>query len=128
MKIFILKESTGSTLAKAIREVLDIGPNDIVEYTTPQFTRTDGKKVNYFPTTIEQYDKLKSCDRTALIFFGLQKWGENNLWLFPGEWYEFIPDGCKIIDINGQEEAFRKGSTDNDIRFGALSYGIVNKS
>jgi hypothetical protein len=44
--------------------------------------------------------------------------------LIPGEWYRLIPDGFMVTDIFGITEPFIKGETDDDIRFGCLSYGI----
>jgi len=49
----------------------------------------------------------------------------HELWLLPGEWYSSIPRGFGIIDIFGTDETFEPGKTDDDIRFGCLSFGIV---
>lgn len=45
--------------------------------------------------------------------------------LFPGEWYNIIPDGFEIIGLNGEKYPFQKGKSDDDIRFGCLPYGIT---
>ena len=44
--------------------------------------------------------------------------------LIPGEWYDIIPDGFKVTGLNGEQYPFKKGESDNDIRFGCLPYGI----
>lgn len=48
-----------------------------------------------------------------------------DIWLIPGEWYDYIPDGYLLTDICGRQEPFKRGKTDNDIRFGCLAYGIL---
>ena len=49
----------------------------------------------------------------------------HELWLFPAEWYDSIPNGFPIVDINGCIEQFERGKTDDDRRFGLLAYGVV---
>jgi hypothetical protein len=44
--------------------------------------------------------------------------------LFPGEWFEFIPEGMLLEDIEGVQESFSRASEDNDIRCGYLAYGV----
>lgn len=91
---------------------------------TPQFERVDGMKIDTIPSTPEQFDSLKTLDDEALHELGMQEWGEYNLWLFPKEWYNHIPDGYEVTIISGKKEKFKKGVTDDDIRFGMLAYGI----
>jgi hypothetical protein len=49
----------------------------------------------------------------------------HELWLFPGEWYSMIPNGFPLVDINGVNELFIQGQTDDDIRCGCLAYGVM---
>lgn len=49
----------------------------------------------------------------------------HELWLFPAEWYDTIPNGCPITDINGCVELFERGVTDDDRRYGLLAYGVM---
>ena len=44
--------------------------------------------------------------------------------LIPGEWYDSIPDGFIVTGLCGEEYPFKRGASDNDIRFGCLPYGI----
>lgn len=80
------------------------------------------------------------CEGTDYIFTRIANGGDKerveiesetlpkyNLWLFPKEWYNSIPDGLEVIDINGGKEEFKRHETDSDIRFGALAYGFVFK-
>jgi hypothetical protein len=52
---------------------------------------------------------------------------DEDIILFPGGWYDIIPDGFKCTGIHGQEEIFVKGESDDDTRFGCLAYGIRRK-
>lgn len=47
--------------------------------------------------------------------------------LFPAEWYKLIPDGFKCTSLWGEEKEFIKGKSDDDTRFGCLAYGIRRK-
>lgn len=44
--------------------------------------------------------------------------------LIPGEWYDIIPDGFLVTGLYGEQYPFKKGESDDDIRFGCLPYGI----
>lgn len=48
--------------------------------------------------------------------------------LFPGEWYNIIPDGFIVVGLSGEKYQFKNGKCDDDIRFGCLPYGITRKS
>lgn len=53
---------------------------------------------------------------------------ELDIILFPGEWYNLIPNGFSVVGLSGEKYSFEKGKSDNDIRFGCLAYGITRKS
>lgn len=119
-------------LAAKIREVMGVGPYDKVTVVTPQFERTDGKEITFFPKGSEQFDKLKAnAPDWVLKDIGLCKWEKRKdglvLWLFPGEWYKHIPEDYEIVDICGETEKFKPGETDDDIRGGCLAYGWLRK-
>lgn len=44
--------------------------------------------------------------------------------LFPGEWFDIIPEGFEVTDINGLTYRHNKETADDDIRYGCLAYGI----
>ena len=44
--------------------------------------------------------------------------------MFPGEWFNAIPDGFMATGLHGEQEAFYKSLADDDIRFGILAYGF----
>lgn len=102
-------------------------PGDEVVIQTPQFERTDGLEV---PAPICDFERLRELSEDTLKAIGCQQWDEpdadgNVLWLYPAEWYAHIPDGTTIHDINGHVEQFKRGETDDDMRFGALAYGFI---
>lgn len=114
-----------------LTKAMGLKKGDAVKFTTPQFTRTDGKVITYLPTAEEEYEGIKKLSPENLKKIGCQKWDEKNgeiLWLYPSEWYAFLPDNYEVVDINWEKELFKPGVTDNDIRFGALSYGFIQKA
>lgn len=52
---------------------------------------------------------------------------DENILLFPSEWYDIIPDGFMVTGLYGEQYPFEKGKTDDDKRFGCLAYGIRRK-
>jgi hypothetical protein len=57
------------------------------------------------------FDKNK---KTGLTFY-----------LYPGEWFNNIPKGYKVLCIDGREYLWDKKTCDDDIRYGCLSYGFL---
>lgn len=53
---------------------------------------------------------------------------ELDIILFPGEWYNLIPDGFMVVGLSGERYQFQKGKSDDDIRFGCLPYGLTRKT
>ena len=101
-------------------EAIGVKPGDKLVITTPQFDRVD----NIVPEQIEvDIDYLKTLTPEELKSMGCGKWDEN-LWLFPYEWYEKIPEGTELESICGDIFLFQPGVTDDDIRYGLLAYGF----
>lgn len=44
--------------------------------------------------------------------------------LFPGEWFDIIPEGFIVTGLYGEQYPFKRKEADDDIRFGCLPYGI----
>lgn len=125
MSEFELKSSDENSLAKAIRDVLGVGPYEKVIGVLPQFERQDGKTVDTFPLNSKFLDGLKRAPQWVLRELGLQPWDEDFLlWLFPSEWYEHIPEGYTIHTIMDETEKFKRDEASDDRRRGALAYGI----
>lgn len=115
--------------AAKFMDAIGAKPGEAIKVHTPQFTRVDGLKVK---PPICDFDRIPELPEGTLKAIGCQKWDEpdssgNVLWLYPHEWYNHIPDGTTIVDINGNVETFERGKTDDDMRFGALAYGFMRK-
>ena len=52
---------------------------------------------------------------------------DEDIILFPGEWYNLIPNGFMVAGLYGEKYPFEKGKSDDDIRFGCLPYGITRQ-
>ncbi len=113
-----------SELAARIRTAIGVGPHEKIKVTTPQFDRPEhwpgpGKP----PIGIENWWKLWHMNKADLRELGLGNWDGLTM-LFPADWYDKIPKGFLIKNINGKVEEFKPGKTSNDRRFGALAFGV----
>lgn len=91
------------------------------------FQRRDGRYIDYEPDR-ELFETLPYMDEDILEGLGLQLWSsDTDLWLFPVEWYEDIPEGLEIVTINEEEKKFDRNEDKKEARFGALPYGIVRE-
>jgi hypothetical protein len=112
---------------KKLRELLGVSDFEEVTVVTPQFERPDGKEITFRPEkSAEFFDKLQKAPDDLLIDIGMGRWNDRLL-LFPHEWYDCIPEGYIVRDINEEDEPFKHGETDNDIRFGCLAYGFARE-
>ncbi len=110
--------------------------------TLPQFERSEELDFEWKPEDVDEfYTLVNKAPVDILIGFGFRKWtiqedvlgtgstvkkydiGDEIL-LFPGEWYNIIPDSYQVIGLFGEVYPFRRGTTNGDIRYGCLAYGI----
>lgn len=125
-----LLDANDPEFGEKLRAALGLKEGEKVELITPQFTRTDGLIVSYFPKTVAEFELLPMLRAENLLKIGCQKWDADRFhthWLYPHEWYSSIPDGLEIVGLTGEREKFVAGETDNDIRFGALSFGFIQE-
>jgi hypothetical protein len=92
------------------------------------------------PSTPEGWAALGALPAERKAALGLRRFGREEgpdgeelpdgrmLWVFPGEWYDRIPDGLEVVDIFFRREAFRRGVSDDDRRFGCLAYGVLEEA
>lgn len=120
MKMKILNANDPNFVEK-FREAVGAEPGESIELAIPQFDRIDGQSVPLIPADLSALPKMTENE---LRLLGCQRWDENH-WLYPGEWYDFIPEGHPMLCIDGSTVIFEKGKTDNDTRFGALAYGFL---
>lgn len=127
-KFDVILDASSETFIEDLKKALGLKPGEALEIVTPQFERTDGRKITYRPRTAREYDALPLMEPAHLKEIGCQIWdkeGGNTLWLYPHEWYEHIPAGYEIVDIRGNVEPFVPGETDDDMRYGALAFGFL---
>jgi hypothetical protein len=108
------------------KTAIGLQDDEALEITTPQFERIDAVKVVAVDPRID-YANLSLKADFDLEALGCGVWDSDDkgtTWLFPKEWYGFIPDGLPVVDINGETESFKAGVTDADYRFGCLSFGF----
>lgn len=128
LKLDVLLDINDKDFVKDLFEALGTTEVNIV---TPTFDRVDGRTVSYFPKTKEEFSSLNDLSKEALTKIGCLVFdvGETWIhWLYPYEWYRFIPEGLEIITISNKTEYFKRGVTDDDIRYGALSYGFIQQA
>ena len=116
--------------AEDFAAAIGLQPGEQVEFVTPQFERTDGNQVPLPDFSRDDWDKFSERDEATLKALGMGIWDKDKNqihWLYPKEWYSIIPNGLMVTDINGKQEPFIKGQTDDDYRFGCLSFGFVQK-
>lgn len=94
-----------------------------IEIVTPQFERTDGIEPAECPETADEIEALADEDPETLKEMGLRPW-DGELYLLPVEWYEDIPDGTRLLAIDGEEVVFGRDNTSGDCRRGVLAYGV----
>ncbi len=107
---------------------LDLTPLDEMEegeikvFKPGAFKKIDAPEIKWIPIdACDDVDNTKSVDEI------LSAYEESiyELWLFPGEWYEHIPEGTTIVSIMGKERPFNREKESNDLSFGALAYGFL---
>jgi hypothetical protein len=126
-KFDVLLDASAPDFGAQLRAALGLAEGESVEIITPQFTRTDGRVVSYFPRTVEEFDALKLLPEATLKALGLGVWDRDNgvHWLYPSEWYSCIPEGYELTSISGKRSKFKAGETDDDSRYGCLAYGFI---
>lgn len=111
-----------------LMEIIGIKKGDTVNIMSPQFQREYELEIDFIPKSIEEFEAIKHLPRQILYKMGVRVWEVDKhgyvIYLFPGEWYSSLPQNLSIVTINGKTENFISGETDNDIRFGCLSYGF----
>lgn len=100
-------------------------PTVIVDHS--QCTRLKGSPVpGDPPKTLKAWEALRRCSVGELTRMGFVPWDEEEpvLMLIPGEWFKVLPKGLELESISGRKKVVGKDRLDNDIRFGAVAYGI----
>lgn len=127
MKFYVILNASDKDFAEQLKSALGLQGGDHLEIVTPQFDRTDGRTITYFPRTEREFDALRELSDDALMAIGCGLWGDGH-WLYPHEWYQNIPAGYLVVSILGEIKPFIPGETDDDVRFGCLAYGFKKEA
>lgn len=123
-----LKNAGESELAAKVRELIGVGPEEPVEISLcPHMKRPDGREnipIPNPPDRLSFFESLREAPEWVLEHYGLQRWGEHGLWLFPVEWFDYIPKGFEVMNIFGEVGPFDPDDFVKEARFGALPFGI----
>lgn len=112
----------GADFADRFRDAVGLKPGETLVLSGPQFERTDGVVPIANPSQL--FGLLHAMQEKTLRAIGMQPW-DGRLWLFPYQWFPSIPDGLPVECIDGKKLKWNHETCDNDMRFGALAYGIV---
>jgi hypothetical protein len=108
--------------AEKFKAAIGLQPGEAAQFLTPQFERTDGLTPVANPHSL--FSLLHAMPEKTLRAVGMQNF-DGRLWLFPYEWFNAIPQGFSVESINGKKSKWDVGTHSDDMRFGALAYGIV---
>ncbi len=81
--------------------------------------------------SIDVYDESLGLTKEELLELGMRPWDAEagmELWLFPRSYYEHIPAGFPIVDINFRKQIFQPHVSPKDPNYGLLSYGVLGKT
>lgn len=108
--------------AEKFTAAIGLLPGETLVLHGPQFERTDGIAPIANPS--QMFGLLHARPEKTLRAIGMQPW-DGRLWLFPYQWFSAIPHGMPVESINGSKLKWDRDVCDDDMRFGALAYGIV---
>jgi hypothetical protein len=111
-----------ANFAERFAEAIGLKPGETLVLRGPQFERTDG--IEPIANPAQFFGLLHAMPEKTLRAIGMQPWNER-LWLFPYQWFSSIPNGMLVESISGERLKWDRETCDDDMRFGALAYGIV---
>lgn len=119
-----LPDAVENPVAAAIRKAIGASDTAPVAYSSrPRDRHPAWPAVQEAPKGFAEFTRLFDLTGEQLQQLGCGCW-DGGLYLFPVEWYDHIPDGFPIEDINGDLEKFKRGASPKDPGFGMLAYGV----
>jgi hypothetical protein len=120
-----------SDFTDKLKELLDLDDPEAkeeveIELIKPQFERADGvNALDVSAWDIDDFRRLRHADDERLLAVGMRPWGaDKDLWLFPHEWFDDIPEGLEVTTISDETKEFHPDEFNRDIRMGVLSFGL----
>jgi hypothetical protein len=119
-----LPHASDNPAAAAIRRAIGAGPTDPVAYSMrPRDRHPSWPAPAQAPAGFAEFAKLFEMSGEQLRALGCGCW-DGGLYLFPVEWYDYIPTGFPIENLFGDVKKFEHGVTPRDPGFGLLSCGV----
>jgi len=100
----------------------------VLNFVEPKSRRIDGRRVTYKPRTEIEFNSLQDLSKDSLLKIGCKIWddfGGVRHWLYPFDWYDFIPQGLVVLFTDGHKELFEHGVTPRVKEIGVLPFGFI---
>lgn len=127
--IFSVVDLRDPDILRKLLVVLNECQNKDVKIIVKETFRFDGSNVAN-PKEID-WEALRSYPPVVLESLGLSEWecphGGNSVWLFPVEWYDYIPEGYVVFTIRFVKRSFSKSQLEKDHKLGVLWFGIIRR-
>lgn len=123
MKKAKLPTSAKNPTARKIRKAIGVSDTAPVNYTMRPRDRDPRQPPPSPPPDMAGFEALHKLTGKELTALGLGAW-DGKIWLFPGDWYDHIPEGFPIENISNKKSLFERGKTPSDLGFGMLAFGI----
>ncbi len=83
--------------------------------------------------SIDVYDESFNLTKEEMMNLGMRAWDVDpstgrELWLFPFSYYDHIPAGFPIVDLDFEKHVFQPHTSPKDRRFGLLSFGMLGNT
>lgn len=69
-------DASSESFVEDFKKALGLLPGETLQFITPQFTRTDGRVIQWTPKTAREFDALKVMKHQHLKDAGCQKWND----------------------------------------------------
>jgi len=124
MKAKPLATAAENPVAAAIRRAIGASETEPVAFTHRPISRLPGwPKPTAAPAGFAEFSRLFDMTGEELKALGCGCW-DGGLYLFPGEWYDYIPARFPVESTNGTVKKFEHGKTPRDLGFGMLAFGV----
>lgn len=141
--ILITINTFNLTLKTDLIQWLKENIGDDAQIFIPPFERLVKREFEHIPNSEQEFRKIISdAPSNILKGFGFEKWDTMNnlikegsvsmkpleidedIWLFPYEWYGVIPNRFVVTNLWGRDHIFEQGVSSNNARYGCLCYGF----
>lgn len=125
------QELTEYEVATSIRSSILLIASEVMNYRKQWSNEYSLSRIDEIANRIKSAKWFRSIDpyqmnQEQLFDLGFRRWSEDNQLMLAPLWlFEFLRNDIKYIDINSEEIVLDRLETDNDHRYGCLSFGII---